>query len=251
MATNYKKWDQFAADLSDSDEDTASKNQAPKHIGRIPPAQAKEILKQAKTAGGSKPSSDSPPAPTSSEEKKKQEEAEQAMLAAQLQSGKKKYEKRKKVAYQGRIIYEWEQTLEEVDVYITPPPGVSSRDIVCDIKATHLKVGLKGAPFFLDEKLGGRCVKGESYWMLEDGVLHINLQKAKCGEAWMGATQHQGQQLSALEQQELKQKILLERFQREHPGFDFSNAKFNGSAPNARQFMGGINTGELNRNVSF
>jgi hypothetical protein len=36
------------------------------------------------------------------------------------------------------------------------------------------------------------------------------------------------------------QKILLERFQREHPGFDFSSASFNGMAPNPSQFMGGI-----------
>eukprot|EP00466_Bigelowiella_natans_P002617 jgi/Bigna1/51369/estExt_Genewise1.C_1730001 len=173
------------------------------------------------------------------------------MLAAQIKAQNKKYEKRKKVTYQGRTVYEWEQSLEEVDIFITPPPGVKTRDIVCNISANHVKVGLKGAPLFMDEKLGGTCIKSESFWMFEDGVLHINLQKSKCGEAWMGATQHRGQQLSPLEQQELKQNILLERFQREHPGFDFSGAKFNGAAPNARNFMGGINTGELNRNVSF
>ena len=33
---------------------------------------------------------------------------------------------------------------------------------------------------------------------------------------------------------------MLERFQEEHPGFDFSNAEFNGSIPNPRTFMGGV-----------
>ena len=34
---------------------------------------------------------------------------------------------------------------------------------------------------------------------------------------------------------------MLERFQEENPGFDFSNAQFNGQAPNPRDFMGGVN----------
>lgn len=33
---------------------------------------------------------------------------------------------------------------------------------------------------------------------------------------------------------------MLERFQEEHPGFDFSDADFNGKVPEAREFMGGI-----------
>ena len=37
-----------------------------------------------------------------------------------------------------------------------------------------------------------------------------------------------------------KKKMMLERFQEEHPGFDFSGAEFNGSVPEARDFMGGI-----------
>jgi hypothetical protein len=33
---------------------------------------------------------------------------------------------------------------------------------------------------------------------------------------------------------------MLERFAEENPGFDFSNAEFNGNVPEARNFMGGI-----------
>ncbi|GAB5361759.1 hypothetical protein AAMO2058_000740200 [Amorphochlora amoebiformis] len=232
MTTDYKKWDKFAADLSDSDAEEASK----------PSLLKKYVAPPANPSGGNR---------VEKEKKLKQDGGEAAMVAAKLQNGKKKYEKRKKVTFQGRTIYEWEQTLEEVDIYINPPPGVTSRQIVCNIKSDHLEVGIKGAPLYMDEKLGGLCVKSESYWMIEDGVLHINLQKQKCGDAWMGATQHKGHQLNSMEQQEIKQQVLLERFQREHPGFDFSGAKFNGVAPDARKFMGGINTGELNRNVAF
>ena len=41
-------------------------------------------------------------------------------------------------------------------------------------------------------------------------------------------------------QEEVKKSILLERFQEENPGFDFSEAKMDGNVPNAREFMGGV-----------
>ena len=33
---------------------------------------------------------------------------------------------------------------------------------------------------------------------------------------------------------------MRERFQEEHPGFDFSGAEFNGQVPDPSKFMGGI-----------
>ena len=46
--------------------------------------------------------------------------------------------------------------------------------------------------------------------------------------------------LDPMTQEEVKKNILMERFQKENPGFDFSQAQMNGSAPNAREFMGGM-----------
>jgi len=40
--------------------------------------------------------------------------------------------------------------------------------------------------------------------------------------------------------QEEQQRLLLERFQEENPGFDFSGATFNGQAPDPSIFMGGV-----------
>ena len=37
--------------------------------------------------------------------------------------------------------------------------------------------------------------------------------------------------LNPLEEEELKKKMMIERFQEEHPGFDFSGAEFNGQVP--------------------
>jgi hypothetical protein len=46
--------------------------------------------------------------------------------------------------------------------------------------------------------------------------------------------------LNPLEQEEIRKKMMLERFQEENPGFDFSSAEFNGGAPDPRTFMGGV-----------
>ena len=35
-------------------------------------------------------------------------------------------------------------------MYITPPPGVKAKDIDCKITTTHLKLGIKGNPPFID-----------------------------------------------------------------------------------------------------
>ncbi len=41
-------------------------------------------------------------------------------------------------------------------------------------------------------------------------------------------------------QNEMQKNILLERFQEENPGFDFSGAEVNGMVPDPRNFMGGV-----------
>jgi hypothetical protein len=54
----------------------------------------------------------------------------------------------------GRTVYEWDQSLAEVNVYVPVPPGVRARDMFCDIEKAHLRFGLKGNPPFLDVSPG-------------------------------------------------------------------------------------------------
>jgi hypothetical protein len=58
--------------------------------------------------------------------------------------------KRIKYEHQGRVVYEWEQSLEEIHCYIAPPPGIAARQFDIHIAAKHLRVGIKGNPPFLD-----------------------------------------------------------------------------------------------------
>jgi len=118
-------------------------------------------------------------------------------------------------------------------------PGEKLPELDIKITSTHLKVGLKGAPPFLDEDLAGQVKASESYWMIEDDELHIQLQKMHKADTWSQACKGH-QQLDPLTQSEVQKKILLERFQEENPGFDFSGAEVNGMVPDPKEFMGGV-----------
>ena len=150
-------------------------------------------------------------------------------------------EGRYKFEWEGRTIYEWEQSLEEVNIYIEPPPGIPRSAYDIEIAHTHLRVGLKGSPPFIDEETWGPVKPAESFWTLVDGELNVNLQKMNKAEAWEAALRGRGgQEIDAFTKEEVRKKIMLERFQEEHPGFDFSGADFNGAVPDAREFMGGV-----------
>lgn len=156
----------------------------------------------------------------------------------ELKKLKAKARGRQAVKFQNRTIYEWEQTVDEVHLYIDPPPGVTKDALEIVIKPKHLQIGLKGNPPFINEDLFSLCELDSSFWMIEDGELHLQLQKVRRGEMWHSAIAGHGQ-LDMFTEQEVQKKIMLERFQDENPGFDFSQAQFSGNCPDARSFMGG------------
>jgi len=66
--------------------------------------------------------------------------------------------------------------------------------------------------------------------------MHFTLTKARPGETWPAVFVGHAQ-LDALGEEDTKRRMLLERFQLEHPGFDFSGAEVNGAVPDPRTFM--------------
>lgn len=50
----------------------------------------------------------------------------------------------------GQTIYEWDQTVDEVNIYIPLPPGVPSKAIQCTLSAQRIVVGIKGNPPYMD-----------------------------------------------------------------------------------------------------
>jgi len=52
-------------------------------------------------------------------------------------------------AHDGRPIYQWDQTLDEVNVYVATPP-VPAKQLFCTVQPTRVAFGLQGNPPFLD-----------------------------------------------------------------------------------------------------
>eukprot|EP00854_Cymbomonas_tetramitiformis_P024776 gene24776-30177_t len=129
-------------------------------------------------------------------------------------------EERHVFSHQGQKVYEWDQTLEEVNIYVDVPPGVKANILFCDIEAQHLKFGIKGNPPFLD------------------------------AQTWISALEGHGQ-LDPLTAESDQKRLMLERFQQENPGFDFSGASFNGSVPDPRTFMARAKVRLLHGYLSF
>ena len=166
----------------------------------------------------------------------------------------------------GLLIYEWEQSLEEVNIYIYPPRDISASMLNIVIDFNSVVVGLKGSAPFISEQTAGIVKVIESTWTFQDGELNICLQKMKKGELWEFALKGHSSSspnLNSADIEILKKQFILERFQQEvcsmlycnkfllitinltygylqHPGFDFSNADIYGKIPDAREFMGGI-----------
>lgn len=86
----------------------------------------------------------------------------------------------------------------------------------------------------------------ESYWTMEDAEapkegkeLHLIITKGSKGVTWKSLLEGHTE-VDPYTQQELQKSLMLERFQEENPGFDFSGATFNGEVPDAKTFMGGV-----------
>ncbi|OEU15826.1 hypothetical protein FRACYDRAFT_154032, partial [Fragilariopsis cylindrus CCMP1102] len=180
--------------------------------------------------------------------------------------------------YNDNTIYEFEQSLDDVTIYVIPPPFITKgRQINCIISPNHLKLGLQQS-WFLNEDTYGTVEVDASTWTLEDDdndednkskdkinndngsrkkVIVITLTKANRGTAWEAAlkgnpnaaaaaasattaSSASSNTMDAISVEQVKKDLLLEKFQEENPGFDFRGADFNGSVPDARKFMGGV-----------
>ena len=145
--------------------------------------------------------------------------------------------------YGGRKVYEWEQTLDDMTIYVEAPSlSLSASALVCEIRPSRLRLGLRGHDrFFLDEPTGSKVDTTESSWYLDDGIIHIVLVKAHRGETWDCPLRGRLEDpVDPMTKQQIQKDLLLERFQEENPGMDFRGASFNGEVPDPRSFMGGV-----------
>ncbi|MQL75180.1 hypothetical protein Taro_007555 [Colocasia esculenta] len=133
-------------------------------------------------------------------------------------------EKRHSFVHGGKKVFEWDQTLEEVNMYIPLPPGnLPSKLFYCNVQAHHIVVGIHGSdrPYLdvlltpsLPHDLAAPVKTDSSFWTLEDGTMHVTLQKREKGYTWPSPIQGQG--LLDPYSADLEQKrLMLQRFQEE------------------------------------
>ncbi|GFE55759.1 CS domain-containing protein, putative [Babesia ovis] len=138
-------------------------------------------------------------------------------------------------ATHGKHKYCWEQNFEGIIVYVDIPDGLKKADIHVQFEPRKLSIRL-GQDIEIDGTLCQATDSAEGTWLVDDGKLEVHLTKALKGEVWNCVFQGDAT-LSELNKETDKKRILLERLQNEHPGFDFSDAEFNGMVPEPRTFM--------------
>jgi len=224
---DYSKFDNLDSDSEDENDNTTSSNTATKAISA--------------TSSNHKPAA--PPPPTIQGITKKHPTISDRYI----------------FTYNNQTIYEWEQSLDEVTIYISAPisklPKHNTASYInVNISTNRLQVGLKSQPngeYFLNETTFGKVKVNESSWYLdEEGIITIILCKVFRGETWEGVlcghtatTDANGgihETTDPITKQSMQRTLMLERFQEENPGFDFRDATFNGEVPDPRKFMGGV-----------
>ncbi|CAE5958682.1 unnamed protein product [Arabidopsis arenosa] len=158
--------------------------------------------------------------------------------------------------------YSWTQNLQEVTVNIPVPSGTKSRSVICEIKKNSLKVGFKGQDPIIDGEFFNAVKPDECFWNIEDqkvisvlltkqdqmewwkyclkGEPEIDTQKVEPESSKLGDLDpdirqsvekmifdQRQKQMGLPTSDEIEKKDMLKKFMAQHPGMDFSNAKFN------------------------
>jgi hypothetical protein len=156
--------------------------------------------------------------------------------------------------------YSWTQTLSELEVQVPVPEGTKSRSLTVEIKAKHLKVGLKGEQPLIDDELEKAVKVVDSSWTLDNNKLIVlTLVKQNQMEWWSRVVKGEKEintkkvapenskledldsetrgvvekmmfdqrqkQMGLPSSDELKKQEALRAFMAKHPEMDFSNAK--------------------------
>ena len=75
--------------------------------------------------------------------------------------------------HQGRTIYEWDQTLSELNLYLQLPPGVKAKQLFVDISSSHLRIGIKPNPPYLDVRTLPSSRSKPTRWMHADTLVWL------------------------------------------------------------------------------
>ena len=129
--------------------------------------------------------------------------------------------------------YQWTQSMSDVQLRLPVELGTRGRSVKYKLTATSLSIACNGVQL-IEGALFDRVVPDESLWTLqeEEGRLFVEvvMLKQREHESWASVVRG-GPQMDPVSKKELEEKMMLEKMQRKHPGFDFSGAEFSGQLP--------------------
>jgi hypothetical protein len=119
------------------------------------------------------------------------------------------------------------QTESDVVIEIDVEKGTRGKEATVEIKPSHISCVVRGQEIFKGKPYD-TVVKDESTWTIEDKKL-IRIQLIKAHHktkdlCWVSLLENQ-YYTDPVTLNEMRKKLDLENFQKENPGFDFSNAK--------------------------
>merc|ERR1719506_690846 len=90
---------------------------------------------------------------------------------------------RKQHVFEGRVVYEWDQTATQARIYVKVPEGITRHELDIKIGSRRLHIGRVGKPPFMREETYDAILEESSGWRLRsNGELQIHLQKERKGE---------------------------------------------------------------------
>lgn len=128
----------------------------------------------------------------------------------------------------------WYQTIEDVTAEVHVPLITKSRDVKIKILPSSISCAISGKEIFCGKLYSG-VVCDESTWTLEDHendikIVRIFLVKGnKSPQSCWASFLIDKYSADFVTLDNMQKKILQERYQRENPGFDFSQAEVSGN----------------------
>lgn len=83
--------------------------------------------------------------------------------------------------------YWWTQTLEDLTAHVEVPANTRSKDIVCNVRTQHIKVGVKGSPPLVEGEMVASVRASDALWSIADnarGTRTVSVTLDKVVHTW-------------------------------------------------------------------
>ena len=128
----------------------------------------------------------------------------------------------------------------DINVYIpNVPDGIRAKELDVVISSKRISISRRwlenNRAYYLNHELTRTVKSAECLWTFDSETREVHIQLAKSLEAEVWESVFVGHESEG--QEEDRKKLMLERFQAENPGFDFSGAEFTGNIPDPKTFL--------------